>query len=522
MPKRRSVVELRDVINRLRLGQGIRKIHEQTGIHRTIIRSLRETAEAAGWLRLEAELPTEEQIQEARRREVPSEAAQHPLTAFREDFQRWVEAGHSYVVMHQLIKDRCPCSEATLRRFVQKTFPQRRRVSMMRPTTPGAEMEVDFGYLGVTYDPQSRRNRKTWLFSARLRHSRLAWREVVFHQKASGFFLAHMHAFEYFGGVPQATVPDNLKAAVLKASWTEPLVNRSYRQLAEHYRFLISACPPQQPRAKGGVENDVKYVKRNFWPMFLERQRTLGREVPRYDELVQALEEWNRDVSETRIIRGVGRSPREIFETEERAALKMLPESRWNPTTWALAKVAADFRLQFQKGFYTVPCQFVGQQVSVCGSSTTVRIFFELREIASHARVERPWQTRFNPLHAPPQMQQYLAQTRPGLLQWARRLGEPVGRLAEVILEQKAVDGLRPLRALLRLAQTYPVQRLSRACERALSFGTPSYASVKSILTASLDRLPTEAAVDEQGQTVFRFSRRGSDFDPDHIRDATN
>ena len=522
MQKRRSVVELRDVINRLRLGQGIRKIHEQTGVHRTIIRSLRETAEGSGWLRSETELPTEVQIQEARRGQIPLEAAQHPLAAFREDFQRWIEAGNSYVVMHQLIKDRCPCSEATLRRFVQKTFPQRRRVSMSRPTMPGAEMEVDFGYLGVTYDPQSRRNRKTWLFSGRLRHSRLAWREVVFHQKASGFFLAHMRAFEYFGGVPQATVPDNLKSAVLKASWTEPLLNRSYRQLAEHYGFLISACPPRQPRAKGGVENDVKYVKRNFWPLFLEQQRNLGREIPRYDELVQALEAWSRDVAETRIIRGVGRSPREIFETEERSSLKTLPERRWEQTTWGLAKVAADFRLQFQKGFYTVPCQYVGEQVTVCGSSTTVRIFFDLREIASHARVERPWQTRFNPLHAPPQMQKYLEETRPGLLQWARRLGEPVGRLAEVILEQKAVDGLRPLRALLRLAQTYPAHRLSRACERALSFGTPCYASVKSILAASLDRLPTEAAVDEQGQTVFRFSRRGSDFDPEQIHESTN
>jgi transposase len=522
MPKRRSVVELREVIRRLKLGQGIRRIHEQTGIHRTIIRSVRETAGGAGWLRPEAELPSEEQIQEARRREIPAVSAEHPLAAFREDFQRWVDAGHSYVVMYQLIKDRCPCSEATLRRFVQKAFPQRRRVSLSRATTPGAEMEVDFGYLGLTYDPQSRRNRKTWLFSARLRHSRLAWREVVFQQKGPVFFLAHMHAFEYFSGVPLAVVPDNLKAAVLKASWNEPLVNRSYRQLAEHYGFLISACPPKQPRAKGGVENDVKYVKRNFWPLFLEQQRTLGREVPRYDELVQALEAWSRDVSETRIIRGVGRSPREIFETEERGSLRALPERRWEATTWALARVAADFRLQFQKGFYTVPCQYVGQQVTVCGSATTVRIFFELREIASHVRVERPWQTRFNPLHAPPQMQRYLEETRPGLLQWAKRLGEPVGRLAEVILEQKAVDGLRPLRALIRLADTYSPQRLSNACERALRFGTPCYASVKSILAASLDRLPTEAAVGEHGQTVFRFSRRGSDFDPEQMHESTN
>jgi hypothetical protein len=91
-------------------------------------------------------------------------------------------------------------------------------------------MEVDFGYLGLSYDPIGRRNRKTWLFSARLRHSRLAWREPVFKQSGRVFFLGHIHAFEYFGG-------------------ENPLVNRSYRQLAEHYGFLISVCP-RGPRAE--------------------------------------------------------------------------------------------------------------------------------------------------------------------------------------------------------------------------------------------------------------------------------
>ena len=80
----------------------------------------------------------------------------------------------------------------------------------------GADWEVDFGYLGLTYDPDTRCNRKTWLFSGRLRHSRLAWREPVFDQKAPTFFRTHMHAFEYFGGVPSTAIPDNLKAAVLK------------------------------------------------------------------------------------------------------------------------------------------------------------------------------------------------------------------------------------------------------------------------------------------------------------------
>jgi hypothetical protein len=322
--------------------------------------------------------------------------------------------------------------------------------------------------------------------------------------------------------VPAAAVPDNLKAAVLKASREDPLINRSYRELAEHYGFLISVCPPHRPRAKGGVENDVKYVKHNFWPLFLEQQAQLGQTVPRYDQLVEALELWSKTTAEQRILRGVGRSPRELFESEERSALLPLPTQRWAPTCWAQAKVAADFRLQFQRGFYTVPYQFIGLQVMVCGEARRIRIFSELKEIACHERVERPWQTRYNPLHAPPHIEHYLAETRTGLLQWAQRLGEPVAQLAQQILEQKAVDGLRPTRALIRLATTYSAARLARACERALRFGTPCYSSVKNILVNNLDGLPNQIAMDERGQRVFRFSRRGTDFDPQLYGDPTN
>jgi hypothetical protein len=151
-----------------------------------------------------------------------------------------------------------------------------------------------------------------------------------------------------------------------------------------------------------------------------------------------------------------------------------------------------------------------------------VRIFFDLQEIACHKPVEYPWQTRSNPLHAPAYLEQYLAESRPGLLQWAQRLGEPVGRLAQRILEQKSVDGLRPTRALIRLATKYSAQRLSQACERALRFGTPSYSSVKDILTHNLDQLPQGVPVDERGQRVFRFSRPGRYFDPEIPIETTN
>ena len=77
-----------------------------------------------------------------------------------------------------------------------------------------------------------------------------AYREVVFDQKQETFFACHMHAFEWFGGVPEKVTPDNLKAAIIVASFEDPLVNRAYRELALHYGFLISPCLPRRPEHK--------------------------------------------------------------------------------------------------------------------------------------------------------------------------------------------------------------------------------------------------------------------------------
>jgi hypothetical protein len=100
-------------------------------------------------------------------------------------------------------------------------------------------------------------------------------------------------------------------------------------------------------------------------------------------------------------------------------------------------------------------------------------------------------------------------------LSWACRLGKPVGELAASILADKAVDGMRPVRALIRLADTYSVERLAAACRRALLYETPSYRSVKEILSHNLDRLAlSQPAEPTSGQISFRFQREQGYFDP--------
>ncbi len=94
--------------------------------------------------------------------------------------------------------------------------------------------------------------------------SRHMFVRFVFDQSVPTWLALHVAAFEYFGGVPQRVRPDNLKAAVIKASFVDPLIQRSYRELAEHYGFLVSPYRVEMTRHKGKVESGVAYVKGCF------------------------------------------------------------------------------------------------------------------------------------------------------------------------------------------------------------------------------------------------------------------
>jgi len=65
---------------------------------------------------------------------------------------------------------------------------------------------------------------------------------------------------EYFGGVPQAFVSDNLKSAVSKACRYEPVINKTLRNFALHYGCVIDPARPYSPQDKALVEGAIKLV----------------------------------------------------------------------------------------------------------------------------------------------------------------------------------------------------------------------------------------------------------------------
>jgi len=504
MAREKSIMELQDILRRLKAGHGIKQIHRETSTHRKVIRKVKTIALDNGWLDAATALPSEKELHDLYYGIAAPK--QHPLDRLNEELTDYHKSGISYVVMHQLICDRVAVSESTLRRYVQARIEPGVPREVVKRLRELSVMEVDFGRLGIVYDSREKRNRVAYVFSARLRYSAFAYRDVVYDQKQDTFWECHIRAFEHFGGVPQRVVPDNLKAAVVKASFTDPVINRGYHDLANYYGFLIDPCLPYRPRHKGGVESDIKYVKKNFFAAFRMRQKRLGRGVPLADDIIPALREWEHAVANVRVIKEMGASPYALFEKES-PSLRSLPAQRFDLVHWCTYTVRGNGRVVYDRSWYTVPDKYIDKQVLIAANSRKIRIFFDHELIAWHSRATKPRQDIFKKEHLGARARAYMEYTRENLLKRSQTIGKDAFALAQVLLEDHVVAKERFVHGIISLAKKYGNARVDAACKRALVFDAPRYDVVKRILAKNLDTLSETIPADSHGQYHFTFAR---------------
>jgi transposase len=108
------------------------------------------------------------------------------------------------------------------------------------------------------------KNKKTWIFNMRLSYFRLDYYEKIYDQKVETFIACHIHAFEFFGSVPECVRIDNLKAAILEANFYEPAYQQMYKDFAAYYKFSPISCRVASSNDKGKVESGTKFAKGNF------------------------------------------------------------------------------------------------------------------------------------------------------------------------------------------------------------------------------------------------------------------
>ena len=179
---------------------------------------------------------------------------------------------------------------------------------------PGEEAQVDFGR-GAPIVADGRR-RIPHLLRVTLSHSRKSYSEVMYKQDSESFLRGLENAFRCFCGVPKTIVPDNMKTAVIKADWYDP-INPKLSSFAVHYNTVILPCKVRMPRHKGKVESAVKYVQNNALK---------GRKFDSLAAQNRFLAQWERNVADPRI-HGTTREQVQLAFEREKGHLQALAES---------------------------------------------------------------------------------------------------------------------------------------------------------------------------------------------------
>jgi len=377
--------------------------------------------------------------------------------------------------------------------------------SMRQTHKAGEKIFID--YCGPTMpivNPDTGECRRVQVFVAVLGASNYTFAIATESQKSESWLNAHSRMFEFFGGVAELLVPDNLKAGVIKADRFEPTLNTSYQALASHYGCAVMPARPRKPKDKAKAENSVLIVER--WIMARLRHQVFHTLAALNQQIKILLDDLNQ-----RPFQRLPGCRKELFEQLDKPVLKPLPATPYEYTDIHRAKVGIDYHVLYREHFYSVPHVHVGHQVYVHATQRLVRIYYQNECIAQHVKSTRKGGFTCCDEHMPLNHQHQ--KWSPGRLKnWALQIGDSTLKVVTAILEKKPHPelGYRACLGLLNLARQYGDTRLEQACHKAIEIKNPCRASVASILKSRLENTPAQG--DEDTPNISHQNIRGSDY----------
>lgn len=481
--RRFEVFEYRQVLVRMRQGDSIRSIARSGLMGRDKLKTVRTVALVHNWLDPALPMPDDAEIIRVlgRTPHLPSSCVS-TVEPFREQIRGWQAAGVQGTTIHSALQRNhgYTGSYSAVRRMVrQLAAEQGVAATTILDFAPTDAAQVDFG-AGPVLTHESGMEIKTWIFVMTLCWSRHQYAEIVLDQTVETWLACHRRAFEWFGGCPSRVIIDNAKCAIIRACRYDPAVQRSYAGLAEGYGFRIDACPPRDPQKKGIVESGVKYVKKSFVPL---------REFRDLADANRQLRDWVMQQAGVREHGTTHEQPLARFEIE-RPLLTRLPDVPPVLSVWCEVKVHSDGHVVYRKALYSVPFTLVGKQLWLKVTDTVVQAFHRHELVATHVRLRKPGDRHTVRDHQPPEAQAWLERDPQWCLARAKEIGPACHAVILALFNDKVLVNLRGAQGVLRLRDAFGNERLNAACERALTFSSPKYRTIKTILDKGLDSSP--------------------------------
>ncbi|MGG0891067.1 IS21 family transposase [Cytobacillus horneckiae] len=359
-------------------------------------------------------------------------------------------------------------------------YAQKYKATLRIRRKPGEIMEVDWaGSTAFIIDRDTGEKVKAYVFVATLPCSQLSYAEATLSMDLPSWINAHIHAYDYFGGVTQIVVPDNLKASVTKHTSKEIVLNPTYKEMAEHYNTIVMPARVRSPKDKASVEGSVGVI--STWIIAALRNTQCFSIEELNEELWKKLEEFNNRPFTRK--KGCRLS---AFEEEEKFALSPLPDTPYKISEWRTAKVRPDYHISVESMFYSVPYEYINQQVDVKLSDDLVVVYFNHMWLTSHKRLYGKFgQISTIRDHMPDNHKLFVDQTPEIAIEWAESIGPSTLSVVKYLLDsyQSEKQALQSIFSLKKMERRYTNYEIERACKMILSItNRPTVKAIQTVL----------------------------------------
>ncbi len=324
------------------------------------------------------------------------------------------------------------------------------------------------------------------VFVSILGSSQYTYVEAVESQSKENFIRACENALYYYGGVPKAIVPDNLKSAVTKSDKYEPTLNEAFEDFASHYNTAILPARVYKPKDKALVEGAVKIVYRRIFDEIKENEHYTIEELN--NAILDKLEGYN-DI----LLTGRPYSRKQLFDELEKKELHPLSNYRYELKRKQTGTVHIDGHvcLRENKNYYSVPYKFIGSIVRLIYSNRQVDIYHRNILISSHPISYKMFYYSTDNEHLA-STHKFVNEWNPErYINWATSIDQNVSIYIKQVLQSKPhpEQAYKTCHGILMFERKYSRERLINACKRAIEYNIYNYGTIKNILENGYDKI---------------------------------
>lgn len=377
---------------------------------------------------------------------------------------------------------------------------------------PGVKAEVDWSGPTMSYvDVSTGEVATVYLFVGTLPYSQYAYVEPTLDMKMDSFIRAHVHMYEFFGGVPTRLICDNLKTGVVShPKEGEIVLTQDYEALGEHYTTAIMPAGVRKPKQKASVEGTVGKIataiiaklRNEVFYSFSDLKAVVNKKLYEYNHEAFQKREGSRYES----------------YLDEREYLHPLPAIPYEIATWVYGRcVNIDYHVVFEYNRYSCPYQYAKKKVDLRVTDTKVEIYSGSNRLATHNRFPCGRKNQYS-THAEdmPEKFKFTPWNEERIQKWADSIGKYTGETVKRIFENVTIkeQGFNPTLAVLRLSNKYSEARLEAACEFAIISGIrkPRYHHLNSILASNQDQIYLESRKEKKKSDAPMGYLRGSSY----------